>query len=101
VRVSTRLTTSPACLVAADYDLDTTFKRLLKAAGREVPAGRPILEINPGHPLLARLSKEEGRRFDDWAHVLFDQATLSDGGQLDDPAGFVARLNDLLVALGA
>src|SRR5579883_442696 len=100
VRVSTRLTTSPACLVAADYDLDTTFKRLLKAAGREVPAGRPILEINPGHPLLARLSKEDGQRFSDWAHVLLDQAVLSDGGQLDDPARFVARLNDLLVALG-
>jgi len=102
VRVTTRLVDSPACLVADERDLDATFVRLLKAAGRPAPTTQPILEINPGHPILARMDGEtdEGR-FADWATVLFDQSVLSDGGQLADPAAFVARLNSLLVALGA
>ncbi len=100
VRVSNRLISSPACLVAGEHDLDAQFVRLLKAAGRPVPASAPIFEINPRHPILARMSQEtDEARFADWSRVLFDQAVLSDGGQLDDPSGFVTRLNDLLVAL--
>ncbi len=102
VRVTTRLTTSPACLVAGEHDLDANFARLLKASGRSVPQTQPILEINPRHPILTRMDKEtDGQRFGDWSAILFDQAVLSDGGQLDDPAGFVGRLNELLVALSA
>jgi len=100
VRVTTRLTTSPACLVAGEHDLDATFVRLLKASGRPVPRTQPILEINPQHPILTRMDKEtEAGRFGDWSAILFDQAVLGDGGQLDDPAGFVGRLNGLLIAL--
>jgi len=102
VRVTTRLTSSPACLVAGEHDLDAAFVRLLKASGRPVPQTRPVLEINPRHPILTRMDKEtEEGRFADWSAILFDQTVLSDGGQLDDPAGFVGRLNELLVALGA
>ena len=102
VKATTRLTTSPACLVAGEHDLDANFARLLKAAGQTVPSSKPILEVNPHHPLVTRLAREpEEGRFGDWATILFDQAVLSDGGQLEDPAGFVGRLNDLLVTLGA
>jgi len=102
VRVTTRLTDSPACLVSGEYDLDANFARLLKAAGRPVPQTQPILEINPRHPILTRMDREtDTERFADWSAILFDQAVLSDGGQLDDPAGFVGRLNGLLVALSA
>ena len=102
VRVTTRLTTSPACLVADESDMDPAFLRLLKAAGQPAPKATPILEINPRHPVLVRLDAEtEDARFSDWARILFDQAVLSDGGQLEDPAGFVSRLNELLVALSA
>jgi len=100
VRVTTRLTTSPVCLVAGDHDLDATFARVLKAAGQPVPKSLPILEVNPSHPLLERLERETAdEHFADWAQVLLDQAVLSDGGQLEDPAAFVGRLNTLLVAL--
>lgn len=100
VRVTNRLTTSPACLVVDEQDLDVTFKRLLKAAGKAIPNDKPIFEINPQHPLLHKLqavTNEE--RFGDWTHILFDQAVLSEGTQLEDPVGFVNRLNGLLVAL--
>jgi molecular chaperone HtpG len=67
-----------------------------------VPSGKPILEVNPHHPLVSRLDREtESGRFGDWTEILFDQAVLSDSGRLDDPAGFVNRLNELLVTLGA
>jgi molecular chaperone HtpG len=76
------------------------LERMLKAAGQKVPVSKPILEINAHHPLLQRLKYEaEGKRFDDWCHVLFDQALLSEGGQLDDPASFVKRLNQLMLVL--
>jgi len=71
---------------------------MLKAAGQQVPNTKPILEINPQHPAVMRLKYEEAR-FDDWAALLFEQATLAEGGQLDDPAGFVKRINDLMLAL--
>ncbi|MDZ4099884.1 MAG: molecular chaperone HtpG [Methylophilaceae bacterium] len=97
VRVTHRLTDSPACLVAGEHDLSGNLERLLKAAGQKTPESKPVLEINPNHRLLELLkSEEEGTRFDDLAHVLFDQALLAEGGQLEDPASFVKRMNSLL-----
>ena len=98
VRVTHRLTDSPSCLVADEYDLGGNLQRILKAAGQEAPASKPILEINPKHPAVQRLKYEE-TRFDDWANLLLEQATLAEGGSLDDPAGFVKRINDLMLAL--
>jgi molecular chaperone HtpG len=100
VRVTHRLTDSPACLVADEHDIGGNMARMLKAAGQKTPASRPILEINPNHPVVARLKAEE-KHFDDWAAVLFDQALLSEGGQLDDPAGFVKRVNQLMLEMHA
>ena len=100
VRVTLRLTDSPACLVADQNDMGANLERLLKAAGQKVPESKPILEINTRHPLLQRLNHEaDQQRFSDWSHVLFDQALLSEGGQLEDPAGFVKRLNQLMLVL--
>jgi molecular chaperone HtpG len=99
VRVTHRLTDSPACLVADEHDIGGNLARILKAAGQNAPASRPVLEINPGHPMVQRLKYEE-KRFDDWSAVLFDQALLAEGGQLEDPAGFVRRINQLMLALG-
>lgn len=87
VRVTHRLTDSPACLVADEHDMNANLARLLKSAGQKAPVSQPILEINPNHPVVLRLKTEE-KRFDDWASVLFDQALLAEGGQLDDPASF-------------
>lgn len=98
VRVTYRLTDSPSCLVSDEHDPSGNLARLLKAAGQNVPNTKPILEINPQHPAVMRLKYEEAR-FDDWAALLFEQATLAEGGQLDDPAGFVKRINDLMMAL--
>ena len=97
VRVSRRLTDSPSCLVTDEQDMAVHLQRLLKQAGQQVPESRPILEINPDHALVSRLKDETGDgRFADWSHILFDQALLSEGGQLEDPVSFVNRLNDLL-----
>jgi molecular chaperone HtpG len=99
VRVSRRLTSSPACLVLGEGDLALHMQHLLRQAGHHVPDSQPTLEINPGHPLLKRMAVlEDGDRFGEWSRVLFDQAVLAEGGQLGDPAAFVNRLNDLLVA---
>ncbi|HEY9380463.1 MAG TPA: molecular chaperone HtpG [Burkholderiales bacterium] len=98
VRVTSRLTASPACLVADDYDMGVNLQRILKAAGQNVPNTAPILEINPEHPMVQRLKYEE-QRFGDWSHLLFDQAQLAEGGTLEDPAGFVKRLNELMLDL--
>ncbi|WP_234086234.1 molecular chaperone HtpG [Azonexus sp. R2A61] len=98
VRITHRLTDSPSCLVADEFDPSGNLARMLKAAGQPVPNAKPILEINPQHPAVLRLKYEESR-FDDWAALLFEQATLAEGGQLDDPAGFVKRINDLMLAL--
>ena len=100
VRVTHRLTDSPACLVAGEHDLGAHFERLLKSAGQKVPSSKPILEINPEHALVRRLKDEsDAQRFGDWSRILFDQAHLSEGGQLDDPAGFVARMNQMWLAM--
>ncbi|MFN7087100.1 MAG: molecular chaperone HtpG [Burkholderiales bacterium] len=102
VRVTLRLTESPACLVTDEHDLNANLQRLLKAAGQKVPTSRPILEINPHHPLVLRLKAEtDDARFNDLAALLFDQSLLAEGGQLEDPAGFVKRLNQLMLALGS
>ena len=100
VRITHRLTDSPACLVADEHGLSMNLERLLKASGQNVPASKPILEINPNHPIVERLTQEtDATRFSDWSHILFDQATLAEGGHLDDPATFVKRLNELMLAL--
>ncbi len=97
VKVTHRLTDSPACLVAGEHDLSGNLERLLKSAGQKTPDTKPTLEINPNHRLLDILKSEaDQNRFDDLAHVLFDQALLAEGGQLEDPASFVKRMNSLL-----
>ena len=101
VRVSTRLTDSPACLVVDEYALSAHLERMLRDAGQNVPTSKPYLELNPQHPLVGRLQGEaDAGRFDDLTHLLFEQALLAEGGQLEDPASFVKRLNALLLAAG-
>ena len=97
VRVTFRLTDSPACLVADEHDLSGNLARMLKAAGQAAPESKPILEVNPDHPLLQRLKYEEAQ-FNDWSHILFDQALLAEGGTLSDPSSFVKRLNEMLLS---
>jgi len=100
VQVTHRLTDSPACLVADEHAMDHSLQRLLKAAGQNVTLSQPIMEINPHHPLVTMLKEEnDEQRFGDWVFILFNQALLSEGGQLDDPAGFVNRLNQMLVEM--
>ena len=105
VRVTMRLTDSPSCLVADEGEMSGNLARMLKAAGQKAPETKPILEINPHHGLVMRLKAESAKaddgasaRFDDWSHVLLDQATLAEGGQLQNPAAFVKRINVLLGA---
>ena len=99
VRVTHRLTDSPACLVAGENDLSGNLERMLKAAGQKTPESKPTLEINPTHGLVERLkSEKDDAKFNDLAHLLFDQALLAEGGQLNDPASFVKRMNSLLIS---
>lgn len=100
VRTTTRLITSPACLVVDEYGIDPNLKRLLKSTGQALPEDKPILEINPQHPIITKLKNvSDEKRFTDWAYVLFDQSLLSIGEKLDDPVSFVNRLNELLAQL--
>ncbi|MBY0341971.1 MAG: molecular chaperone HtpG [Rhodocyclaceae bacterium] len=99
VRVTHRLTDSPACLIADEHDIGGNLARILKAAGQKAPDAKPILEINPRHPVVLRLKYEE-KKFEDWSNVLFDQALLAEGGVLDDPATFVKRINQLMLEMG-
>lgn len=102
VRVSHRLTDSPACLVVEDYDMSANLARVLQSVGQDAPMSKPIMEINMDHPLVGRLESEaDDERFGDLTKVLFDQAQLAEGGQLDDPAAFVRRLNTLMLNLSA
>ena len=97
VRVSTRLVDSAACLVADEGDMSGHLARMLKQAGQDAPKSAPILEVNTEHALVKRLGHEQ-THFDDLANILFDQAMLAEGGQLDDPAAYVARVSKLLAA---
>src|SRR6266702_1465090 len=98
VRVSSRLTSSPSCLVADEHDMGGNLSRIFKAVGQKVPQAKPILEINPAHPMVKRLNEAKAR-FADWSNLLFDQALLAEGGQLEDPAGFVRRMNELMLEM--
>jgi molecular chaperone HtpG len=98
VRVTFRLTDSPACLVAGENELSGNLLRMLKASGQAAPESKPILEINPHHPLVQQL-KYEDSKFNDWSSILFDQAMLAEGGTLTDPAGFVKKLNEMLLGM--
>ncbi len=99
VRISQRLTDSPVCLVVEEEDMALNLRKILEAAGQQPPASKPILEINPRHPLVQGLEQvTDERRLTDWAELLFDQALLSEGGQLENPAAFVQRMNKLLLA---
>jgi molecular chaperone HtpG len=100
VRISHRLTDSPSCLVVEQHDMAVSMQKLLKQAGHAVPDLQPILEINPEHVLVQRLKDEtDDGRFNDWSFILFDQAMLSEGGQLEDPVTFVKRMNDVIVTM--
>lgn len=99
VRITSRLTDSPACLVS-DNAMSRNLERLLKEAGQTPPSFQPVMEINPHHPIVEKVKEEvDEERFSNWSQILFDQALLAEGGQLDDPAGFVKRLNELLLTL--
>ncbi len=99
VRVTLRLTDSPACIVADEHAMSQHLQRLLKAAGQSAPASRPVLELNPHHPLVERL-KPHDPQLPEWSALLLDQAVLAEGGQLDNPAQFVKRLNTMLLNAG-
>ena len=102
VRVSSRLTESPACLVVDEYDMSQNLARVLKQLGQDAPMPTPIIEINLEHPLLQRMDAEADEdKFGELAKLVFDQALLAEGGQLADPAGFVHRLNRLMLDLSA
>jgi len=100
VRLTHRLTDSPACLVGDDHGLSRHLERMMRASGQPMPATKPVLEINPDHPIVQRLKQEQDENlFSDWSQILFDQALLAEGGELDDPATFVKRLNKLTLTL--
>jgi len=97
VRSSKRLVESPACIVLGEHEMALYLQELMKQAGQPTFGSKPVLEVNPAHPLVQRLKEADGAEFDDLATLLFEQALLTEGGQLDDPSGFVARLNRLLL----
>ena len=100
VRVTNRLTDSPACIVLNEHDMAMHMQRILKEAGHAMPSSKPTLEINPDHPIVKKLDAEKSKKkFDDWSDILFDQAILAEGGQLEDPASFVTKLNKMLVSI--
>ncbi len=100
VRATNRLTDSATCLVVGDHDMGAQMRRIMEAAGQPVPESKPILEINPAHPLVKMLDQEADEdRFADLGNILFDQANLAEGGQLDDPAAYVSKLNKLLLEM--
>ncbi len=97
VRVSHRLTSSPACIVLSEQEMALYMQHLMKQAGHDMPQTKPVLEINPTHALVQRMENEQAEdRFKDWANILFDQAILAEGGQLEDPASFVSKLNKMI-----
>ena len=101
VRTSQRLTSSPACLVSDDQDAGRYLEKILRASGQKIPVSKPIMEINPSHPVISLLEREvDDDIFTQWSMILFEQALLSEGGQLEDPAAFVMRLNNMFQRLG-
>lgn len=98
VKITHRLTDSPACVVLPEHEMGYQMRRIMEAAGQKMPEVKPILELNPGHPLVARLESSDGDMFGQLAHILLDQAIIAEGGQLDDPAAYVKRLNSVLTA---
>jgi molecular chaperone HtpG len=101
VRITHRLTNSPACLVTGEHEMSANLERILKSVGQDAPGIKPIFELNPEHPLVAKLNGAAGERFDDLTSILFDQALLAEGGTLDDPASFVGKLNKMLLEMSA
>ena len=100
VRLTHRLTDSPACLVSDEHGISRHLERLMRGAGQQVPTAKPVLEVNPDHPIVQRLKAEsDATIFSEWTQILFDQALLAEGGELEDPATFVKRLNTLTLAL--
>lgn len=100
VRLTNRLTDSPACIVADSNDMGLEMQRIMQAAGQAAPESKPIFEINPEHSLIIRLNQEtDDETFSEWSHVLLDQATLAEGGELKDAAGYVNKINKLLTNL--
>jgi len=100
VRVTTRLTDSPACIVLNAHDMGAQMRQIMEAAGQSMPGSKPSLEINPSHPLIERLKEEiQEDRFEDLTKVIFDQASLAEGGSIDDPSAYVLRINKLLLEL--
>ena len=100
VRISHRLTDSPSCLVLEEHEMAVHLQQVMKQAGHALPAVKPILEVNPDHPLVVHLKDEQGQeKFSEWSHLLFEQALLSEGGQLEDPTVFVKRMNAILVEM--
>ena len=100
VRITLRLTDSPACVVVERDEMSQHLQRLLKGAGQKAPETKPILELNPNHPLVERLKSESEEDLKEWSHLLLGQATLAEGGQLEDPATFVKRMNRMLALQG-
>ena len=100
VRASTRLTSSPACVVLGEHEMALHMQQLMKQAGHEVPSAKPVLEVNPTHPIIELLDQEQDdEQFASWSRLLLDQALLAEGGQLEDSAGFVKRMNEMFMAL--
>ena len=102
VRVSHRLTDSPSCIVLSEQDMALYMQQLMKQAGHAMPSSKPTLEINPAHHLIALMeSEKDDKVFADWADIVFDQAILAEGGQLEDPAGFVSKLNKMMSTIAS
>ncbi len=98
IKVSTRLTDSAACIVLNEQDMALYMQQLMKQAGQEMPSSKPTLEINVDHPIFKKLASEkDDDKFADWSNLIFEQALLAEGGQLEDPSGFVKRINKLML----
>jgi molecular chaperone HtpG len=98
IKVSNRLTDSAACIVLNEHDMALYMQQLMKQAGQEMPNSKPTLEINVEHPIFKKLlAEKDKKKFADWTSLIFDQALLAEGGQLEDPSGFVKRMNSLML----
>ncbi|MCB1586879.1 MAG: molecular chaperone HtpG, partial [Xanthomonadales bacterium] len=98
IKISSRLTDSASCIVLNEHDMALYMQQLMKQAGQAMPSSKPTLEINIEHPIFKKLSDEKDKEvFADWTTLLFEQAVLAEGGQLEDPAGFVRKLNTLML----